>query len=127
MQQNNSYQEPRSGPAFWLCFGVTALSALISLGYALAALSVTGTSDAYALYAASRSGALAVAVLSVGGWRRPGVLFTLALTMAAVQALDALIGLGLHDAVKTVGPAALALIGAGTALAFVRRPPALRH
>lgn len=98
------------GTAFWLCYTVTALSALISVFYALSALSGEGAGDVYALYAASRSVALVLAVLGVAFVRSSPALVVLALTMSVVQGLDAVIGWTAGDMLKTFGPAFVAVL-----------------
>lgn len=103
-------QSDNKGAAFWICYTITSVSALISAFYSLSALFSEGAVDTYALYAASRSIALVLAVLSVAILRSRIVLIVLALIMAVVQGLDALIGLVAQDVMKTIGPAVLAVI-----------------
>ncbi len=99
-----------TGTAFWFCYGIASLSALISTFYSLSALIGEGAGNVYALYAASRSVALVLAVLSVAIFRSKPVLIALAFVMTVVQGLDALVGLAAQDVLKTVGPAGLAII-----------------
>ncbi len=103
-------QSDDAGTAFWFCYGIASLSALISTFYSLSALVGEGAGDVYALYAASRSVALVLTVLSVAIFRSKPVLIVLALVMTVVQGLDAFIGLATQDVLKTVGPAGLAII-----------------
>lgn len=105
---------------FWLCFAMTAASALTSLFFATLGVLGDGAGDPYALYAAARSIALAAAVLSLSWFRSSGSLVVLALTMSVVQGLDALIGVTLGDALKTVGPAFLAVATTSSAIALAR-------
>jgi len=100
---------------------ITAASAAVSMGYALPA--VLTSSEVTAQYAAARSAALSLAVgavLARPAWRSRQVIVGLGLTMGAVQLLDAGIGAGQRDLVKTLGPAATGLMGIGSALTACR-------
>ena len=108
---------------FWIAFVITAASALTSLFFAVIGVLGDGAGDPYALYALSRSVALAVAVLALGRLRSRPALILLALTMSLVQGLDALIGLTLGDVLKTLGPAVLAVATSTSAVALARRSP----
>jgi len=108
---------------FWIAFVITAASALTSLFFAVIGVLGDGAGDPYALYALSRSVALAVAVLALGRLRSRPALILLALTMSLVQGLDALIGLTLGDVLKTLGPAVLAVATSTGAVALARRSP----
>jgi hypothetical protein len=91
-----------------VCAGVTAVSAFVSLGYAVAAaVSLHGEAARYAL---SRSIALAAVSVVALANRSHSSLLIIALAMVIVQALDAMIGITIHDSRKTFGPAALALL-----------------
>lgn len=107
--------------AFWVCAAITAISACVSLGYSLAAL--TG-SDALcrtsAMYASARSVALAVAAIVAFFARSSSYLAAVALTMVIVQAIDAVIGAGTRDRLKTVGPAVTSLANAAALVWLVR-------
>jgi hypothetical protein len=106
--------------AFWICAIIAALSAVVSASFSVAALIGAGRQDQYAMYAASRSIALALAsVACIGARSRRGVM-ALALTMALVQGLDALIGLVAHDPGKTYGPLALSVAGLASLIALHR-------
>ena len=118
-QTSTSTVRPVSG-LYWTAYLVASASALISLGFAIAGL-VSHGSDPFALYAASRSIALALAVLSLGLWRSKHAMVLLAVTMAIVQALDTIIGMIAADPAKTYGPGALAIIGLITAIVLQRR------
>jgi hypothetical protein len=111
---------------FWIGFVLTAASALTSLVFAVIAVLGEGAGDPYALYALSRSVALAVAVLAVGRLRSRPALILLALAMSLVQGFDALIGVTLGDLLKTIGPAVLAVATSATAIALARRSPEAR-
>jgi hypothetical protein len=106
--------------AFWICAIVTLVSAVVSASFSVAALIGVARHDQYAMYAASRSIALAIASLAcIGARSRQGVM-TLALTMVLVQGMDALIGLVVHDPVKTYGPLALSVAGLASLIALYR-------
>ncbi|HEV3004615.1 MAG TPA: hypothetical protein VGX78_09140 [Pirellulales bacterium] len=96
--------------AFWICAAVTALSAIVSASFSLAALLGPGQNDVYAMYAASRSISLPLVILALIYFRSRAGMAAMALTMGLVQFLDALVGLLSHDSFKTYGPLVLALI-----------------
>ena len=98
---------------FWVCATITAVSALVSLGYSLAALAESETaSRTSAMYASSRSLALAVAAVAALFWRSTPYLVAIALTMVIVQAVDAVIGAVIRDRLRTFGPAVTSLANA---------------
>jgi hypothetical protein len=100
--------------ASWACAGVTAASALVSLGYAVATVvSSRGEARPPASYALSRSVALAGSSLVVLATRAHAALVVVALAMVIVQALDAVVGVTIRDRMKTFGPAVLALLNLG--------------
>jgi hypothetical protein len=106
--------------AFWICAIITVVSAVVSASYSVAALIGVARQDQYAMYAASRSIALALASFAcIGARSRHGVM-VLALTMGLVQGLDALIGLVGHDPGKTYGPLALSIAGLASLIALYR-------
>ena len=99
---------------FLLCASITAVSALISLGFSIAAVvPSTGGTRITALYVCSRSLALALAsaipfLVVSNAW-----LLAVALCMTLVQAGDAAIGVIKNNRIETFGPlgtAALNLI-----------------
>ena len=96
--------------AFWICAAVTAISAIVSASFSVAALVGPGQSDVNAMYAASRSIALALVVLALWYFRSRDGMAAVAFTMGLVQFLDAVIGILAHDPFKTYGPLLLALI-----------------
>lgn len=105
---------------FWICAIVTLISAVVSASFSVAALIGVARQDQYVMYAASRSVALAIASIAcIGARSRHGVM-TLALTMVVVQGLDALIGLVVHDPVKTYGPLVLSIVGLASLIALYR-------
>lgn len=90
---------------------MTAISATVSFGYSLVGLrNSTGAACATAMYAVSRSVALlAVAIVDLfvaSQWFAAAI----AIAMVVVQAGDAWVGAVLRDRLKTVGPAATALL-----------------
>jgi hypothetical protein len=94
--------------AFWICAGVTAASAFVSLGFSAAAV-LSGRQQARtnAMYALSRSVALAAVSLVPLFSQTRSSLLTIALAMVIVQALDAVVGGTIRDRMKTFGPASL--------------------
>jgi hypothetical protein len=99
--------------AFWVCAGVTAISAFVSLGYSIAALAGSDTlGRTSSMYASARSLALAVTAVVALFARSSTFLEAIALAMVIVQALDAIIGVRIHDRLKTIGPAATSLANA---------------
>jgi hypothetical protein len=106
--------------AFWVCAGVTTASAFVSLGFSVAAVvSARDAARTTALYAWSRSVALAVASLVPLVSQTRSSLLTVALAMVIVQALDAVVGVTIHDRMKTFGPASLGLFNLVTLVWFL--------
>ena len=84
---------------------ITAASAAVSLAYSVQA--VLTSRAVTAQYAVARSAVLCLAVVAViarPAWRTRQVIVGLGLTMGAVQLLDAEIGFGQRDLLKTVAP-----------------------
>lgn len=107
--------------AFWLCAVITAVSSIVSLGYSAAAVSSSGQRErTNALYAFSRSVALAVVVVVVLFMQSADWLTATAVAMVIVQAGDALIGLQIRDRLKTAGPALTAAANLTALLNFLR-------
>jgi hypothetical protein len=99
--------------AFWVCAAITAVSAFVSLGYSIAALTGSDTPGrTNSMYATARSLALAVAAVTVFFVRSDSFLEAIALAMVVVQAGDAFIGVQIHDRLKTIGPALTAFVNA---------------
>lgn len=96
---------------FFTCALVTAISAIVSLGFSVAAVrSETQNAQTMALYACVRSAALGIASI-VSFWTGSSQwLLAVAVIMIIVQAGDALIGLRIKDHLKTFGPAATSII-----------------
>jgi hypothetical protein len=105
---------------FWPLAAMTALSALVSAGYSVAAVAQYGTSNIYALYALSRSVALVLAVGYAIASRTSTALTATALAMSFIQLIDAWIGSVQHDPAKTFGPLAFAIINFLLLALFVR-------
>lgn len=103
--------------AFWICAAITLISALVSLGYSIAALvDADPAHRSSPRYASARSLALAsVAVVALFAHSQ-SYLAAVALTMVIVQATDAVVGWLDRDRLKTVGPA---LTAAANAAALV--------
>jgi len=90
------------GRAFWACAGFTLFSAMVSAGFSLLSLRMAGGHE-YALYAASHSVALPLAVLYAMTLRSRGGVAALAVAMTLVQLFDGIIGLRLHDPGRAYG------------------------
>jgi hypothetical protein len=95
---------------YWICFAISCLSALISLGYSMAALRGRGRSDVYRQYAGSRSVAVAGAVVAAAFVRSRDLMLVLAFATALMQGLDALVGLDTGERAKVLGPAAVSVL-----------------
>ena len=96
---------------FIFCASITAISAIISLGFSItAALGETDTARTMALYACARSTALVIAGAVPFLTGSTGWLQAMAWSMIIVQACDAVIGGTINDPMKTYGPAVTALL-----------------
>jgi hypothetical protein len=96
---------------FILCALISAVSALVSLGFSIAAQRIaTGAARTMALYACARSLALFVASVVPFLSGSVGWLLAVAWSMIIVQALDAVVGMTVKDNVKTFGPAGTAFL-----------------
>jgi hypothetical protein len=100
------------GRAYWTCAGFTLFSAIVSAGFSILALRMAGGHE-YALYAASRSVALPLAVIYAMTLRSRGGTATLAVAMTLVQLFDGIVGLRLHDPGRAYGPMVFAAINFG--------------
>jgi hypothetical protein len=107
------------GWQYWLCLGLSFVSAAVSLGFSLAALFGADGKNVYVRYAAARSVAVLAAVVLAAFVALPVVAFIVAVTMTLVQALDAVIGATQKNAMKTWGPAFLAVLTAVAAILLV--------
>ena len=95
---------------FIICAAITSISALISLGFSIASVTgATGETRTLAFYTCARS--TAFAIISVYAFVDGSVqwLQAAATGMIIVQALDAVIGVVIKDAMKTFGPAGTAI------------------
>ena len=96
---------------FIVCASITAISAIISLGFSIsAALSATDIARTMALYACARSTALVIASAVPFFTGSLGWLQAIAWSMIIVQAGDAIVGGTIKDPMKTYGPAGTALV-----------------
>jgi hypothetical protein len=96
--------------AFIVCASVTALSAVVSLGFSLAAaMNETGNARTIAFYGCARSVALVVASVVPFFTGSTEWLEAIAWIMILVQAGDAVIGTTIDDRMKTFGPACASL------------------
>jgi len=108
--KNNSPAElDGSGAPYWICLAITATSAAVSLVYSVHAVG-TDSANRLGQYAAARSAALMIAVVVVAILHTRWALVPVAAAMVAVQALDAIIGVGTRKLEKVAGPAVLALV-----------------
>ena len=96
--------------AVWVCAGVSAASAYVSLGFSIVAVRVSPRDASAARYALARSIALAAVATVAFFTGAPAFLVAVALAMILVQGGDAVIGVTLRDRMKTFGPAALAVV-----------------
>jgi len=113
------------GRAYWTCAGFTLFSAIVSASFSLLSLRMASGHE-YALYAASRSIALPLAVIYAMALRSRGGAAALAVAMTLVQFFDGIIGLRLHDPGRAYGPLVFAAINFGLLL-WMNRTPATRH
>jgi hypothetical protein len=93
--------------SFYICAAITTFSALVSLGFSIAAIpNTSGQTRTLAFYASARS--LAFAILSAWSFVNGSAIWleAAAIGMIIVQAIDALIGITIRDIMKTLGPAA---------------------
>ena len=101
------------GVAFWVCAGVTVVSAAVSLGFSVATLPGSAArGDTSSMYASARSVALALTAVVAIFARSNSFLEAIALAMVIMQAVDAMIGVRLRDRFKTIGPAAISVANA---------------
>jgi hypothetical protein len=105
---------------FFLCASVTAISAIISLGFSIAAaLSAAGAVRTAALYTCARSVALVLASAVPFLTGSTPWLLAIASSMIVVQSGDAAIGVSIEDQMKTFGPAGTALLNLATVIWLV--------
>jgi hypothetical protein len=95
---------------FIVCATVTAISAIVSLGFSIVAFrSGSGEARTLALYTSARSLALVIVSVVAFPVGATAWLEAVAWCMIVVQACDAAIGITIKDRLKTFGPAATAL------------------
>lgn len=95
---------------FYVCAFITAISALVSLGFSVASvLKSSGETRTSGLYTCARSFAFVVIsiVPFVTGSRT--WLSAVATGIILLQAADALVGITIRDTIKTFGPAGTAI------------------
>jgi hypothetical protein len=98
---------------FIICAFITAISAIVSLGFSMAAsFSNQGEAQTMALYGSARSLALVIVAVVPFFTASTAWLLAVASGMTIVQACDAAIGLRIKDRMKTIGPVAIALLNA---------------
>jgi hypothetical protein len=109
---------------FILCALITAISAIISLGFSIAAtIAATGTARTMALYACARSTALVIASAVPFLTGSIDWLQAIAWSMIVVQTCDAVIGTTIQDRMKTFGPAGTALLNLGAVIWLIQAVP----
>ncbi len=95
---------------FLVCAATTAISAIVSLGFSIAAvLGETGNARTMALYASARSLALVIVSAVPFITRSTEWLLAAAWAMIIVQACDAVIGTTIKNRMNTFGPAVTAI------------------
>ncbi len=103
--------------AYTVCAAVTAISACISLGFALEgyvkAKGVKGAGLSSAMFTLARSAAIALAVFVPFFLYSLGYLAAVAIIMIMVQTSDALIGLKAENRLKIYGPLLTAIANLG--------------
>jgi len=105
---------------YFACASITALSSFVSLGFSYAAArTAEPAAQPTARYALARSAALTLTALVPFFLNSPGWLSAIALAMALVQSFDTVIGALSQDRMKTLGPAAFAVLNF-LALAWLR-------
>jgi hypothetical protein len=106
---------------FIVCASITALSAIISFGFSIAAaVGATDLARTMALYAGARSTALMTASAVPFFTGSTGWLQAIACSMILVQAFDAVIGWTTRNAMKTYGPAGTALLNLAAVVSLSR-------
>jgi hypothetical protein len=100
--------EENKSPYFWICAVITFLNAAVSAGFSLARL-LGPEGGEVALYDASRSVALLLAVFALLWIRSRAGMAALASVMGLVQLFDTGIGLLAHQLGKTLGPLVFAV------------------
>lgn len=96
--------------AVWVAYGVTVVSALVSLGFSLAALGLHHEDLSYVRYSLARQIVIVLAIAFVGWQRSLTSLVLVTAMMAIIQLCDAGVGALDHDAQKTYGPFGIAVV-----------------
>src|SRR3979490_2524035 len=104
---------------FLFCALITAVSAVISLGFSIAAAFNTNEVRNIALYACARSVALVLVSAVPFFTGSTPWLQAIACSMIIVQVGDAAIGVVIKDRMKTFGPAGTALLNLGAVIWLV--------
>ena len=108
--------------AFWVCSSITAISALVGLGYSIATVGWSPTPQQVpAMYAFARSLALAAGAVAALLMQSVAFAEAIAFAMIIVQAGDAIIGVRLRERLRTFGPAATSLANAVALVWLVRQ------
>ncbi|CAN5444719.1 hypothetical protein BH10PAT3_BH10PAT3_1560 [soil metagenome] len=95
---------------FWICALITLVSAMTSFGFSLNAFKTSvGESGINAMYTTARSLALVLASIAVFFNHSRSWLITVAVIMIIVQVADSVIGIKIHNKMKTFGPAITAI------------------
>ena len=109
---------------FIFCASITAISAIVSLGFSVATvLGASGSTRPLALYACARSMALAIASAVPFPTRSIEWLQAIAWSMIIVQACDAVIGTTIKNRMKTFGPAGTALLNLVAVIWLIQAVP----
>jgi hypothetical protein len=95
--------------SYYICVLITIASAFTSLGFSAQAVRAANNEQISALYAATRSVALAIVSLAPLFYHSKPFLVAIAIAMIIIQALDAAIGFTIKNQLKTYGPIATAL------------------
>jgi hypothetical protein len=95
--------------AFWICYVITAIAALVSLAYAIGRIVAVGFDDVDTLYLAARCIAIVIAVLITPLFASNAALLVMAVVVTLTQGVDAIIGITQADAVVIIGGGLLCL------------------
>jgi len=95
---------------FSFCAVSTAINALVSAGFSVAALFERQFSDQVAMYGVARSIPIAIAVLIAVRSGSAARLLPLSFLAAAIQLCDTFVGMTAGDMQKTIGPFSLAVV-----------------
>ena len=110
-----------------LCLLVTAISSLVSLGFAIEAFANRPDGATAEGYALARSVALVLAVVVAAWLRSRAGLLVAAVAMIVVQALDGFVGLVDGNIILVLGPWFTAVLNTVVAVPLVREELAKRR